>query len=430
MTRSAVQVDVRAGAATPRRGRLTALGGVSAQGSQSFASLTLQVIAARALGAEGLGVFAAVYALIVMATAVSSGFVGDSLTVLDRASPRIRAALQAYWLGLSALLGPALGLGAWGTGLVDGRTAAACALATSFFLCEDIVRRTLMATLRFWRIVATDLMVFAVSLSWIAGVYASGNPITLTQLFVAMACGQAGGIVLGVTLLPRAERRLVSWKGADWGVVARYGSWRAMQQVVRPTMLAGLRMAVIAIVSLAAAGELEAARIYMAPAMIVVGGVSSFLFASYAAQPRTGSARAQVRGVDRNVGLLVTVVVLLCFVAVLCLPWLAPVLTDGEYDLSITAVVCWALFAAAVASSTPYGQMAAVRGHHVAVFVIRCLDSLGSLAALMVLLHIGMSVDLAPLVLAIGGVAGGLLMRWRLVRSVASSDVTEAEQAA
>ncbi|WP_131106062.1 lipopolysaccharide biosynthesis protein [Ornithinimicrobium sufpigmenti] len=420
MTRSPSTTSVRAEAEKPRRGRLNALGGVGAQGTQAIVSLALQVIAARVLGAEGLGLFAAVYALIVMATAVSSGFVGDSLTVLDRADRRVRAALQGYWVGLSGGLGLVLGLGVWTVGLVDGRTAVACAFATAFFLCNDVVRRTLMATMRFWHIVIVDLAVFSVSISWIVGVHATGNAVDLAQLFLAMACGQAAGIVVGVAVLPRSERHLVSWSGADWGVVARYGAWRALQQLVRPTMLAGVRVGVIAIVSLAAAGELEAARIYMAPAMVVVGGVSSFLFASYAAEPRETSHRAQLRRVDRNVGLLVAFVVILCLLAILGMPWLAPLLTDGEYELSAVAVVGWAVFAAAVAMSTPYGQMAAVRGHHVSVFAIRCVDALTSLTALLVLLHLGMSVSFAPLVLAVGSVAAGMMMRWVLVRKDAS----------
>lgn len=314
-------------------------------------------------------------------------------------------------------LGLVLCLGVWFLGLADGRTAVACGVATTFFLCEDIVRRTLMATMRFWHIVATDLVVLAVSLSWIVVVHASGMTIDLTQLFLAMACGQAAGVVVGVALLPRAERELVSWAGASWGHVARYGSWRALQQLVRPTSLAGLRLGVITIVSLAAAGELEAARIYMAPAMIVVGGVSTFLFASYASERRTASRGDQLRTVDRNVAMLVIVVTLLCGAAVSVKPWLAPLLTDGQYDLSVTAVVSWAVFAAAVAMSTPYGQMAAVRGHHVAVFVIRSVDALVSLTVLLLLLHLDMSVGLAPLVLAIGSVAGGLSMRWFVKRA-------------
>lgn len=409
--------SARAGADNPRRGRLAALGGVGAQGTQAVVSLSLQVLAARLLGAEGLGLFAAIYALVVMATALSSGFVGDSLTVLDRTHHSVRAALQIYWLGLAVTLGLLLCLGVWSLGLADGRTAVACGVATTFFLCEDIVRRTLMATMRFWHIVATDLVVLAVSLSWIVALHTGGMTIDLTQLFLAMACGQAAGTVVGIVLLPRTERALVSWGGASLRHVAHYGSWRALQQLVRPTSLAGLRLGVIAIVSLAAAGELEAARIYMAPAMIVVGGVSSFLFASYAFERTSSSRRDQLRTVDRNVAMLVLVVTLLCVVAISAKPWLAPLLTDGQYDLSVTAVVSWAVFAAAVAMSTPYGQMAAVRGHHVAVFVIRSVDALVSLTVLLMLLYLDMSVGLAPLVLALGSVAGGVSMRWFVKRA-------------
>src|SRR6478752_8997892 len=114
---STVTTD-RAGASRPgravsgRRGRLSTLqsglgarlavlGGISAQLSQALGSLVLQVVAARMLGADGLGAFAVLYGVIIMATAVCTGFVGDSLTVLDRGRGDIRAALQNWLLVLS-----------------------------------------------------------------------------------------------------------------------------------------------------------------------------------------------------------------------------------------------------------------------------------------------------------------------------------------
>ncbi len=50
----------------------------SCTGSQAAASFVLQILALRLLGADGLGRSATWYAIIVLATAVSSGFVGDA----------------------------------------------------------------------------------------------------------------------------------------------------------------------------------------------------------------------------------------------------------------------------------------------------------------------------------------------------------------
>ena len=122
---------------------------VAAQGSQSIGSLVLQVLAARGLGAEGLGKFGLLYGTLVVATAIATGFVGDSMTVLDRSRPPIRAALQG-WLGLIATSGshcwPSRSAGALDSSTLP--TALAFGAATLVFLFEDAVRRLLMANLK------------------------------------------------------------------------------------------------------------------------------------------------------------------------------------------------------------------------------------------------------------------------------------------
>lgn len=76
------------GALAGRR-RLARPGAVAilAQVWQAAGSFALQVIAAHLLGAPGLALVSLCLGVIVLATAVSSGVVGDSLTVLDRRDP-------------------------------------------------------------------------------------------------------------------------------------------------------------------------------------------------------------------------------------------------------------------------------------------------------------------------------------------------------
>ena len=69
-------------------------GGIAAQAAQSGAAFVIQVLASRALGADGFATFALLYGAIIMATALTSGLVGDSLTVLNRHDPSIRAGLR------------------------------------------------------------------------------------------------------------------------------------------------------------------------------------------------------------------------------------------------------------------------------------------------------------------------------------------------
>ena len=315
----------RHSARRPRRTGGNGLAAIAAQGSQAAGSLLLQVVAARTLGITGLGQFGLLYGILVLATAISSGFVGDSLTVLDRGSSDVRAALQ-NWLVIVALVGALLcSMGVWVTGFVTKQDAVAFGVATFVFLIEDAIRRLLMASLRFWRIVVVDTM----SLLVLAVVLLFAPALTLAWLFVALAAGQAVAIVVGVCLLPTEERWLARPAlPAQHRIVFAYGALRALQQAVRPSLLALTRVVVIALVGVAAAGQLEAGRIYTAPALLVVFGLNSFLFASYALDSKS-ALTAALRRADRGVLLLVAITVAFGVVAVLCVPVLGPLIA-GE----------------------------------------------------------------------------------------------------
>lgn len=395
------------------RSRGNALGGISAQASQALSALVLQVLTARLLGADGLGTFAALYAFVVLATAVVGGFVGDSLTVLPRHRPDVRSALQIFWLGISTGMGAVVALGAWLLDFVDLSTALGLGAATTAFVMQDAIRRLLMATFNFWRIVVMDMVSLGAAVSYLVAVSWAGVSIGLRDLLLALAVGQALSLSTGLLLLPAQERWLGPWIGAAYREVASYGAWRALQQVIRPSMMAAVRVGCVVIVSASAAGELEAARIYMAPSMIVIAGVNSVLFARYAGS-RGEHLRSQVRLVDRNVGALLAVVAALCGFALALLPWAGHLVTGGEYQMSAVAVAAWAGFSAATAASTPYGQLLAVRGHHVAVLLIRLVDSASAAALVVLLLPAGLRIEWVPAVLAICTIGGGVVMRWRL----------------
>ncbi|WP_163569527.1 polysaccharide biosynthesis protein [Fodinicola feengrottensis] len=90
----------------PGRGLLArrASSALVSQGITAFASLVLQLVAARTLGAAGLGLYALCVSVLITATALYTGWVGDSVTVLDRFEPQIRAAIS-----VSVIIGAAGG---------------------------------------------------------------------------------------------------------------------------------------------------------------------------------------------------------------------------------------------------------------------------------------------------------------------------------
>lgn len=401
----------------PRSGssKSRVLGGIAAQGSQAAGSFVLQVCAVRLLGLDGLGQFAALYAVMIMATALSSGFVGDSLTVLDRSSRQVRAGLEVWTILVVGSSAVVAALSTWVAGFLDASGAIAFGAAVAAYMVEDIMRRLLMATLTFWRIVAVDLTAMLGSTGVLLAFVVMDRTITISTFLVAIAVGQTVGVVMGIAIMPRAERWLAGLRQAAVREVFGYGSWRAVQQFVRPALLAAVRVVCLVALGLAATGQLEAARIYVAPAMLVVGGVSAFLFASYAVR-RSTPLDVLIRTADRSVIGLVAVIALFGVVAVVALPWLGPLLTDGAYPLQIPAVIGWVAFAASVAAVTPYGSLAAVRGRQAAVLFWRIGDSVVSLVGVAVAVVIGQSAQWVPIVLAVGSLLGGLAIRQLVLR--------------
>ncbi len=400
------------GGGRPRRPLLrragSAGGAVAAQLAQAGASLLLQVVALRALGAEGLAVLALVYSGLVLLTALSSGLVGDSLTVLDRRSPRVRAGLVVVAVVVALLGSAGAGAAVRVAGVLGDGGAVVVAAATASFLLRDLVRRWLMAALRFGRVLAVDVLTLLATAGWLL---LRSADLGLVDLFAALLAGQLAGLLLALALVPRAERRgAAAWRSPDVPAVLRYGVWRAAQQGVRPGTLVLVRLLVVAAVGTVAFGQLEAARVYAAPAMLVLSGGAGFLFASYAAR-RADGMRVLLASADRGAVVLVLAAGLTGVVAVVGAPLLGPLLTGGSFGLDLVAVVGWCAYAAAAATLTPYASLAAVGGRHVAVLLVRLLELGVSVGAVALVLALDVGAAWVPLALCLGPLGCALVVR-------------------
>jgi len=396
--------------------RLPAIGALTGQVSLALGSLMLQVVAARALGAEGLGQFALLFGYVVMATAVSTGLVGDSLTVLDRHSPAVRSALVTAAVATIAIAATTAFVLAAHLGWV---TAALFALATAAFMAADLLRRTLMACQRFWSLVAVDGLALVAAAATLLVASRSG-PLSLAHVVAALAVGQLTACVVATRCLPVEERRLARLGVAALPSVLRFGGWRALQQFVRPTMLNAARWLVLLAAGHAAVGELEAARVFVAPAMLLVQGVASYLFASYAAD-RDQPVPVLLRRADRAAVTMLAGCSLMAVAAALSAPLLGPILTGGRFDLAVLAVLGWGAYAASCAAVLPYGSLAAVRGAPARVLALRVVDSaVAVLATAVAVLMMGMPFTWVPWVLSAGSFLGGYLCRTLLLAPRAS----------
>ena len=404
--------------------RFRALGAIAGQFSQAFGSFLLQVLALRLMGVEGLAQYALLFGFVIIATALVTGLVGDSLTVLDRSEPTVRAGLRSWMLATTAAVALVPAAVAWIADLLPLGQSVLFALSTYVFVIVEILRRLLMACLRFWSLVIVDVASLITSVGVVLGADLLAGEVTLGTFLLALSLGQSVAIAAGVVRLPADERWLALGARRDYASVWRYGSWRAMQQVLRPAMLAGVRAIATITAGLAAYGELEVARVYVAPAMLTVAGVASYLFASYA-RDRTSPLAFVRRRADRAVMGLGLATVTLAVIATLLVPSLEGLLSS-ERDVSRIGVFGWAMYAASVAAVTPYGALAAVRGRQVAVFIVRALESVACVAAVGIVIAAGATIFVAPLVITAVSLVSGAVMRLGLLSDRAAPSLEHA----
>jgi O-antigen/teichoic acid export membrane protein len=394
------------------RSRANLGGAVVSQFSQAAASLLLTVAGVRALSISTFGVLSFLLGTLVFATAIMTGFVGDSLTVLDRHDRSVRAGLQAWSTIIACGLLVAGASLSYVTGLLEPADALLYGLALVAFTVEDTARRLLMATLRFWSVVVTDMCYLFAALAVLLAARATSGGLALHNFLWALVVGQVLATLVAVSLAPKSERWLAPWRNPAIRHVAAFGGWRALQQCLRPGALTVVRLMVIGAVSTAALGDLEAARVYMSPALLVANGVGGYLLATYSRQ-RHLSRRQSLRVANIAAASLTTTTVLLCALSILLIPYLGPLMTGGSTQISVVAVISWALLSASIALGMPYASLGAVRGRPSLVVGLRIVDTALSVTFVAVLLYVVEgAAALVPAAMAVAGFIGAGLLRW------------------
>ncbi len=347
-----------------------ALGAVTAQGVQAGISFVLQVLVARWLGVEELGRFAILYGLIVVAIAVVTGFVGDSVVVLDRADARIRAALQGSALTIAVISASRrrrssaspIGLVSARRGdRVRPRDGGVRRRGGGASLAHGVVRVLPGRDRRPLRVRGDprDRPGRRVRRS-----EARRSPPSSS----ASRSDEVVAIAVAIVLLPRDDRRLVAVParrlpraspatepGGDSSscCAPRCSRSCASRWVPRPASPP----------SACSRRPASTSR----RSMLVIAGLTSFLFVDYARDSAL-DMRARLRRADRAVGgLLAADRRSMAIVALVLLGWAGPLLFGVELDA--LSVIGWLAYAASVAAVTPYGS--ARRGRRAAVEGVR-----------------------------------------------------------
>jgi O-antigen/teichoic acid export membrane protein len=370
------------------------------------------VAAARSLGASGYGTFTILFGGLVVLAAVQGGWVGDSRVVLDRSDDVVRGALAASQVLFTvaaavAALGGALLLGA-----VDGAGSALFGVLAALWVLEDAARRLFMARSEFWKLAANDVGYAAVALGVLGLTQLLGHRLTLTTVLASMAAGAAAAVLLAVLQLPREELRGGPCTVTGLRLVASFGLWRSAHSVMRPLSSVALRVIVAAGASRAALGALEAARLAVAPALVVTGGVATFLLPQYARETRDGGRPRWLAGAAWA---MVAVSAVYGVAVTIAADVVTPVLTDGRFGLDRLAIAGWAAAAVAFAAGLPAGTALLARRRSRTVFHLRVVDAAVGLAGALGLVVAG-AVTWAPTGLALGTAVGAVLLWARIDR--------------
>lgn len=379
-------------------------GAVVAQFVNAGQSLVFQALAASLLGASGFGTFALFVALLVTINSLQTGWVGDALSVLDRSRPEIRGAILAThgaFLGVGVLLAAAMAL-AYGTGL---RTALAFSALVVVWTTVELGRRLLMARLAFWRLVVSDCMSTVVALVNVAVMAAAPGRLTLSGMLWALTLGMAVQLAALPLLLPRGELAFGAPTLAALREVAGFGMWRSAQAGLRPLVLLLVRVTIAGVASRAVLGQVEAARLLLAPALTLVNGAGSFLLPLFSQRQRPGHRLPGVRPITVA---LTAVVASSCAILLALSGPLGGLLAD-DVRPSRTALVAWALFATAFAAGLPAGTALVARRRSRLVFLVRLADSAIGLLLGCALVLVDRA-QLAPAGVAVGMTAGAVAM--------------------
>jgi O-antigen ligase len=410
-------VTVPAVTSTGASGARRPLGAIVSQLVVAGSSLVLSFVALRELGAGGLGVFSLLFGVLITVNAVQTGWIGDSLTVLDRFDPGIRRALfQSQWVatGLIALVTYTIALQVNG---VDGTAAVLFALASVAWSLEETCRRILIARREFWSLVANDGAFAVGSLGLVAVVIASGNDVTIETMMLSLLAGGLVAIAFAIVQLPRIELLRGPSEPSRMRELASFAGWRAIQVGLRPGTIAVVRTVVAATAGFAALGALEAARLLIAPVLTIVNGAGVYLLPTYANQVRRlAPFRPTIRRAMVVIGALAAAYGV---IAVLLRDVLVDTLTNGDTDVSPGAVVAWIGYSVAFGIGVPAGSAMVALGHSRRTFAIRAVDAAIGVAAASLLAVAGF-VTAVPIGLAAGAFVGAALLVRALHREPAA----------
>ncbi|WP_232295117.1 O-antigen ligase family protein [Parafrankia sp. EUN1f] len=364
----------------------------------------VQLAAARALGADRFGALVLLVSCLVLCTALYTAFVGDALTVLGRDDPAVRGAvLVAHGVLVTSAAVVGFGVAVGLAGLGPGVGAAYAGLIV-LWLHEELGRRALMAGLSFWKLAANDAGYVAVTLLTLTAAGAAGMTVSLLMVIFAMGAGASFAIGLALGQLPVAQLRPARPTPGLVRDVAAFAVWRSLQAGLTPALLFTARVLISAVAGRGVLGQVEAARLMVAPAQTVVAAAGNVLLPAFAADGATSARRAR-----RASAALIGATVLVGAVALLLVGPFADLVVGPGVEVPRTAVLAWSAYCCALAAGLPAATALVARRRTRTVFLAWLGDALVGVTLVVVILAAGHPVAV-PVGLAVARLGSALCL--------------------
>jgi O-antigen/teichoic acid export membrane protein len=376
--------------------------GVMAQGVASISNIVVTLFVARTLGAEELGRFSLVFAVLALATAIQSAWVGDALVVLGPAAESAARWWQHVLSAFSVVL--SAGVLAW-TGRFSLAELAAYLVLCAAWLYEEFGRQWFMAHLRFVAQGINDAMYLVAVTALLAVVHVVGG-LSLLAVLWSIAGAAAVAVIAGQAAIPHDAR---VWRrpapGRDLRAYSNYGTWRAVQAATGALGTVATRSLIVSGLGLRPLGNLELGRTILAPAVTVLTGIGNVLLPVASAK-----SRADERSSFRRLTVLVTAgAVLYGVVVVIWAPFFVRLLGGPGFQVSRTVLIGWAVAAATIALTQSVSIRALVDLPSRRVLVLRTAGTLTSLALVGLAAYAGWTAAV-PFAIAAGTLLSGVLL--------------------
>ena len=201
----------------------------------------------------------------------------------------------------------------------------------------------------------------------------TGARFELQTLILALLAGAVLAIAVGTIQLPSSELSRGCSARHGCASVASFAVWRAAQIGLRPGSQALVRTIIVGFASYEALGQLESARLLLAPVLTVVNGAGVYLLPTYSAQAK--AAKRFSPAVPLAMATVGLVAAAYGLVTIILRQPLSDLLTDGSTTITVTALLAWTAYSIGFGAGVPVGNAIVARGRSRAAFDARVIDA-------------------------------------------------------